>query len=111
MAGAQLEIVLAMAWGDVDEAGALFGGDEVAGEQWHGEIVAVGLSGQRMARDAAGQSATVELGQGAVGEDAGGVGDVCQALGRDDQPLARPRPAAVRAPRRPRSGGRAMSAP
>ena len=59
----QLEIVLAVAGGDVDEAGALLGGDEVAGQQRHGEAVAAGMAGQRMAGDAAGERGAVELGQ------------------------------------------------
>ena len=37
---AEREIVLAMAGGDVDEAGAGLGGDEVAGQQRHVEAVA-----------------------------------------------------------------------
>ena len=63
MARAQLEIVLAVARGDVDKAGALLGGDEVAGQQRHGEIVAAGMAGERMAGDAAGERGAVELGQ------------------------------------------------
>ncbi len=91
VARTQLEIVLAMARGDVDQAGALLGGDEVAGQQRHGEIVATGMAGERMAGDAAGERRAVELGQRLVAEDAGGVGDLGQPLDRDHQPLAHPR--------------------
>ena len=50
---AEFPVVGAVAGRDMDEAGALIGGDEVAGEERHLEVVA--LAAQRMGGDRAGQ--------------------------------------------------------
>ena len=47
MRAAQLEVVLAMRRRLVHEAGALVGGDEIAGQQRHIEIVALAAQGMR----------------------------------------------------------------
>ena len=61
MTGAKLEIVLAMAGSDVDEAGSLLGGDEVPRQQRHRKAVAVRMPGQWVAGDAAGERGAIEL--------------------------------------------------
>ena len=65
---AEVEVVLAVAGGDVDEAGAGFGGDEV-GEQ-EGGVLVVAPASEGVGHDGAGEVLALERGQDGVGFDA-----------------------------------------
>ena len=93
VAHAELPVVGAVAGGDVDEAAAGLGIDEVAGKQRHGEVVTLAV--QRMAADGSGKLAAGDGRDRASCGDAGRRADRVDQVGQDDQPLSRPGEAAL----------------
>ncbi len=93
---AELEIVGAMAWRDVDEAGALVGGDKARRQQRHLELVA--LAPERVARDGPGEGGAGKALDQRIGLDPAAGGDRLGQRCGDEQDLARPRPAAFGGP-------------
>jgi hypothetical protein len=83
---AEVEVVLAMAGRDVDEAGAGLGGDEVAGQQGHVEIVAArrAADGRRWRR----RVPPLEHAAQRVRADAGFLLEAGQQRKRDQQQVA-----------------------
>ena len=102
MPGAELEIVGAVRGGDVDEAGALLGVDEVRRQHRHLELVAQAV--QRVAQDGAGERRAGQLGQRPVAGDAGLGGDALDQARGEQQLLPDHRMAA-------RAGGRHLDQP
>ena len=83
---AEVEIVFAVARGDVDEAGAGFGGDEVAQQQWR--VLLVTATAQGVSHDGAGEVGALDGGQDGVGGDPGVLRDRGQQRFGDDEFLA-----------------------
>ncbi len=83
---AEREILLAVAGRDVDETGALVGGDEVAGEQR--DVVLVAVAAQRMGGDAAGERGRWHNPLDLPGGDARVRRDPFHEGAGDQQPLA-----------------------
>jgi len=82
----QAEVVLAMAGGDVDEARTGVGGDEIAGQQRHLEVVALAV--QRVAAPGAGEARTGEAVQLRPLGDAGFLQHALGHAGGEHQTLA-----------------------
>ena len=69
MGAAEREVILAMARRDVDEAGAGFGRDEIAGQQRHVELIA--MAAQRMRGEGAGKVRALDQPNDGMRADAG----------------------------------------
>ena len=86
---AKVEVILAMARGDVDEAGASLGGDEVSQQQWC--VLVIAATAQRMRHDRAGEVRAFDHGQHRVAHDTGVLQHGRQQGFRDNQLFADPR--------------------
>ena len=106
VAAAEVEVLLAVAGGDVDEAGAGLGGDEVAEQQRR--VLLVAAAAQRVGADRAVQRAALVDVVDVVGGDADVLAELRQQRQGDQQLLADPGERA-RPPRRQRAPARSRS--